>query len=162
MNKVILMGRLTKDPEVKQTPSNIAVCSFTIACDRRFKSQNGERQSDFINCVAWRQQATLLGNYFHKGSRIAVVGSLQSRSYDDQNGQKRYVTEVVVDEIEFVDTRNESQGSSAQTAPSAPAPSSTASVVTQTPPPAQQIDPGFEASMDSDDSSQLPFDVMGY
>ena len=103
MNKVILMGRLTKDPEVKQTPSNIAVCSFTIACDRRFKSQNGERQSDFINCVAWRQQATLLGNYFHKGSRIAVVGSLQSRSYDDQNGQKRYVTEVVVDEIEGAD-----------------------------------------------------------
>ena len=160
MNKVILMGRLTKDPEVKQTPSNIAVCSFTIACDRRFKSQNGERQSDFINCVAWRQQATLLGNYFHKGSRIAVVGSLQSRSYDDQNGQKRYVTEVVVDEIEFVDTRSEAQGSApAQSA--APA-ASTASVVAQTPPPAQQIDPGFEASMDSDDSSQLPFDVMGY
>ena len=161
MNKVILMGRLTKDPEVKQTPSNIAVCSFTIACDRRFKSQNGERQSDFINCVAWRQQATLLGNYFHKGSRIAVVGSLQSRSYYDQNGQKRYVTEVVVDEIEFVDTRAEGQGSSAPA--SAPAPSaSTASVVNQTPPPAQQIDPGFEASVDSDDSSQLPFDVMGY
>ena len=122
MNKVILMGRLTKDPEVKQTPSNIAVCSFTIACDRRFKSQNGERQSDFINCVAWRQQATLLGNYFHKGSRIAVVGSLQSRSYDDQNGQKRYVTEVVVDEIEFVDTRSEAQG---QGAP-APAPAQSA------------------------------------
>ncbi len=161
MNKVILMGRLTKDPEVKQTPSNIAVCSFTIACDRRFKNQNGERQSDFISCVAWRQQATLLGNYFHKGSRIAVVGSLQSRSYDDQNGQKRYVTEVVVDEIEFVDTRAEGQGSSAPA--SAPAPSaSTASVVNQTPPPAQQIDPGFEASVDSDDSSQLPFDVMGY
>ena len=161
MNKVILMGRLTKDPEVKQTPSNIAVCSFTIACDRRFKSQNGERQSDFINCVAWRQQATLLGNYFHKGSRIAVVGSLQSRSYDDQNGQKRYVTEVVVDEIEFVDTRSEAQGAPA----SAPAPAQSApsaSVVAQTPPPAQQIDPGFEASVDSDDSSQLPFDVMGY
>ncbi|HAU50992.1 MAG TPA: single-stranded DNA-binding protein [Clostridiales bacterium] len=164
MNKVILMGRLTKDPEVKQTPSNIAVCSFTIACDRRFKSQNGERQSDFINCVAWRQQATLLGNYFHKGSRIAVVGSLQSRSYDDQNGQKRYVTEVVVDEIEFVDTRSEAQGQGAPApASAAPAQSApTASVVAQTPPPAQQIDPGFEASMDSDDSSQLPFDVMGY
>ena len=128
MNKVILMGRLTKDPEVKQTPSNIAVCSFTIACDRRFKSQNGERQSDFINCVAWRQQATLLGNYFHKGSRIAVVGSLQSRSYDDQNGQKRYVTEVVVDEIEFVDTRSEAQGQGAPApAPAQSAP--TASVV---------------------------------
>ncbi|MBP5491883.1 MAG: single-stranded DNA-binding protein [Clostridiales bacterium] len=159
MNKVILMGRLTKDPEVKQTPSNIAVCSFTIACDRRFKTQSGERQSDFINCVAWRQQATLLGNYFHKGSRIAIVGSLQSRSYDDQSGQKRYVTEVVVDEIEFVDTKSESQGSSV---PSAPAQSAQATVVAQTPPPAQQIDPGFEASMDSDDSSNLPFDVLGF
>lgn len=158
MNKVILMGRLTKDPEVKQTGSSIPVCSFTIACDRRFKSQNGERQSDFINCVAWRQQATLLGNYFHKGSRIAVVGSLQSRSYDDQNGQKRYVTEVVVDEIEFVDTRNESGNGSSYSAPAQSAPS-TATVVAQTPPPAQQIDPGFEASMDSDDTTNLPFDV---
>ena len=162
MNKVILMGRLTKDPEVKNTPSGVAVCSFTVACDRRFKSQNGERMTDFISCVAWRQQATLLGNYFHRGSRIAVIGSLQSRSYDDQNGQKRYVTEVVVDEIEFIDTKADSQGSS-----QAPAQNnaSTASVVAQTPPPpppAQQIDPGFEASMDSDDSSQLPFDVMGY
>ena len=158
MNKVILLGRLTKDPEVKQTPSNIAVCSFTVACDRRFKSQNGERQSDFINCVAWRQQATLLGQYFHKGSRISIVGSLQSRSYDDQNGQKRYVTEVVVDEIEFVDTKSEGSSQGSYSAPA----SSTASVVAQTPPPAQQIDPGFEASMDSDDTSTLPFDVMDF
>ena len=167
MNKVILMGRLTKDPEVKQTPSNIAVCSFTVACDRRFKGQNGERQTDFISCVAWRQQATLLGNYFHKGSRIAVVGTLQSRSYDDQNGQKRYVTEVVVDEIEFIDTKADSQGyqgagaaSAQQAAPmTPPAP---AQMAPQTPPPAQQIDSGFEASMDSDDSSSLPFDVLGF
>ena len=158
MNKVILMGRLTKDPEVKTTGSNIPVCSFTIACDRRFKSQNGERQSDFISCVAWRQQATLLGNYFHKGSRIAVVGSLQSRSYDDQNGQKRYVTEVVVEEIEFVDTKSESGNGSSYGAPAQQTPS-TASVVAQTPPPAQQIDPGFEPSVDSDDVTNLPFDV---
>ena len=166
MNKVILMGRLTKDPEVKQTPSNIAVCSFTVACDRRFKTQNGERQTDFISCVAWRQQATLLGNYFHKGSRIAVVGTLQSRSYDDQNGQKRYVTEVVVDEVEFVDTKADGQNytgsASAQAAPMAPQVQAPAQTAPQTPPPAQQIDPGFEASMDSDDSSSLPFDVLGF
>ncbi|MBO4496259.1 MAG: single-stranded DNA-binding protein [Clostridiales bacterium] len=166
MNKVILMGRLTKDPEVKQTPSNIAVCSFTVACDRRFKGQNGERQTDFISCVAWRQQATLLGNYFHKGSRIAVVGTLQSRSYDDQNGQKRYVTEVVVDEVEFVDTKADGQNyagaASAQAAPMAPQVQAPAQMAPQTPPPAQQIDPGFEASMDSDDSSSLPFDVLGF
>jgi len=164
MNKVILMGRLTKDPEVKQTPSNIAVCSFTVACDRRFKTQNGERQTDFISCVAWRQQATLLGNYFHKGSRIAVVGTLQSRSYDDQSGQKRYVTEVVVDEIEFIDTKADGQNySGAPAQQGAPAAQQApAAQVPQTPPPAQQIDPGFEASMDSDDSSSLPFDVLGF
>ena len=108
MNKVILMGRLTKDPEVKQTPSGNMVCQFTIACDRRFKAQNGERQADFINCVAWKNHATTIGNYFHKGSRIMVVGSIQTRSYDDQNGQKKYVTEVVIDELEFVDTKAES------------------------------------------------------
>lgn len=108
MNKVFLMGRLTKDPEVKQTPSGNMVCSFTIACDRRFKAQNGERQADFINCVAWKNHATIIGNYFHKGSRIMVVGRLETRSYDDQNGQKKYVTEVVIDELEFVDTKAES------------------------------------------------------
>ena len=162
MNKVILLGRLTKDPEVKQTGSGTAVCSFSVACDRRFKSQNGERQTDFINCVAWRQQAELLGKYFHKGSRISITGSIQNRSYDDQNGQKRYVTEVMVEEIEFVDTKADGQTASA------PAPAtntSTATTVAQTPPTppqAQQIDPGFEASMDSDDGAQLPFDVMAY
>lgn len=117
MNKVILCGRITKDLEVKQTPNNIAVCSFTVAVDRRFKDAAGNKQTDFINCVAWRQQATLLGNYFHKGSRIMLVGNLQSRSYDDQNGQKRYVTEVMVDEIEFVDTRADTQAA-AQPQPS--------------------------------------------
>ncbi|MBO4687928.1 MAG: single-stranded DNA-binding protein [Clostridiales bacterium] len=162
MNKVILLGRLTKDPEVKQTGNGVSVCSFAVACDRKFKSQNGEKVTDFINCVAWRQQADLLGKYFHKGSRISIIGSIQNRSYDDQNGQKRYVTEVMVDEIEFVDTKSDSQGSYSQ----APAPStSTATTVAQTPPTppqAQQIDPGFEPSMDSDDNAQLPFDVMAY
>ncbi|HPG64303.1 MAG TPA: single-stranded DNA-binding protein [Saccharofermentans sp.] len=101
MNKVILIGRLTKDPEVKNTSSQVQFCNFTIAVDRRFKDANGQRQADFINCVAWRQTASFIGSYFRKGSKVAVVGSLQSRSYDDQSGQKRYVTEVVVDEVEF-------------------------------------------------------------
>ena len=162
MNKVILMGRLTKDPEVKQTGSNVAVCSFTVACDRRYKSQNGERQTDFINCVAWRQQATLLGNYFHKGSRIMVTGSIQNRSYDDQNGQKRYVTEVMVEEVEFVDTKADNQGYASAPASQSQSTATTVAQTPPTPPQAQQIDPGFEPSMDSDDSSQLPFDVMGY
>ena len=108
MNKVILIGRLTKDPEVKNTSSQVLFCNFTIAVDRRFKDNNGQRQADFINCVAWRQTASFIGSYFRKGSKVAVVGSLQSRSYEDQSGQKRYVTEVVVDEIEFMDSKNDS------------------------------------------------------
>ena len=108
MNKVILIGRLTKDPEVKNNSSQVQFCNFTIAVDRRFKDNNGQRQADFINCVAWRQTATFIGSYFRKGSKVAVVGSLQSRSYEDQSGQKRYATEVVVDEIEFMDSKNDS------------------------------------------------------
>lgn len=108
MNKVILIGRLTKDPEVKNTSSQVQFCNFTIAVDRRFKDANGQRQADFINCVAWRQTAAFIGSYFRKGSKVAVVGSLQSRSYDDQSGQKRYVTEVVVDEVEFMDSKKDS------------------------------------------------------
>ena len=104
MNKVILIGRLTKDPEVKSTSSQTALCNFTIAVDRRFKDANGQRQADFISCVAWRTTASFIGSYFHKGSKIGIVGSIQSRSYDDNNGQKRYVTEVVVDEAEFVES----------------------------------------------------------
>ena len=124
MNKTILTGRITKDPEVKQTPSNVAVCSFNLAVDRRFKSQNGEKQTDFIACVAWRQQATLIGNYCHKGSKIGVVGSIQTRSYDDQNGQRRNVTEVVIDEIEFLDPKNStaSQDDNYQPVPVPPTP----------------------------------------
>ena len=114
MNKVILIGRLTKDPEVKNTSSQVAVCRFTLAVDRRFKDQNGQRQADFINCVAWRQTANFIGSYFHKGSKIAVVGSIQTRNYDDQSGQKHYVTEVLVDEAEFADSANSNGGSRQQ------------------------------------------------
>lgn len=105
MNKVILMGRLTKEPEVKKTQSNLSVCSFSIAVDRRFKDSNGNKQTDFINCVAWRTAADVIGNYFHKGSRILVTGSLQSRSYEDNNGNKRTVVEVLAEEIEFIDPK---------------------------------------------------------
>ncbi len=118
MNKVILVGRLTKDPEVRNTSSQVPFCNFTIAVDRRFKDQNGQRQADFINCVAWRQTATFISSYFRKGSRIGIVGSLQSRSYDDNNGQKRYVTEVVVEEAEFVESAN--GGNRQDQAPAAP------------------------------------------
>ena len=104
MNKVILMGRLTKEPEVKNTANGTAVAKFTLAVDRRFKDANGQKQTDFISCLAWRQTATFISSYFHKGSKIAITGSIQTRSYDDKDGKKVYVTEVVVDEAEFAES----------------------------------------------------------
>ena len=103
MNKVILVGRLTADPELRQTQSGISSCRFTIAVDRGFADKStGERKADFITCIAWRQTAELCSRYLTKGRKCAVVGSLQTRSYDAQDGTKRYVTEVVADEVEFV------------------------------------------------------------
>ena len=110
LNKVILGGRLTADPELKQTPSGVSVISFTVAVNRRFGSKNGEQnetQADFINCVAWRQTAEFISKYFRKGSSICVLGSLQVRSWQDNQGQKRYVTEVVADEVSFVASANQ-------------------------------------------------------
>lgn len=106
LNKVVLIGRLVKDPEIKNTSSQVTVGKFTLAVDRKFKNQNGERETDFINCVAWRQNANFIGQYFHKGSKIAIVGNIQTRSYDDNNGKRQYVTEVVVDEADFVESAN--------------------------------------------------------
>lgn len=112
MNKVELIGRLTKEPEIKLTANQTAYCNFTVAVDRRFKDANGQRQADFINCVAWKQTAQFIGKYFHKGSKIALIGNIQTRNFDDQNGQKRFVTEVIVDEVEFVESQPTSQTAS--------------------------------------------------
>ncbi|WP_124098902.1 single-stranded DNA-binding protein [Ruminococcus sp. Marseille-P6503] len=101
LNRVVLMGRIAQDIEVRQTPNGISVVSFPIAVDRSFKGQNGERQTDFINCVAWRHQADFIGRYFSKGRMIALEGNLRTRTYDDKNGTKHYVTEVFVDNISF-------------------------------------------------------------
>lgn len=106
MNKVVLVGRLTKDPEIKLTSNQTQFCNFTLAIDRKFKDANGQRQADFISCVAWKQTAVFIQKYFKKGNRIGVAGSIQTRSYDDQNGQKHFVTEVVIDEAEFVESQN--------------------------------------------------------
>lgn len=118
LNKVILCGRLCAEPELKQTPSGVSVLSFNLAVNRRFQSRSADGQTqspqaDFISVVAWRQTAEFISRYFHKGSAICVTGSLQTRTWQDQNGQKRYATEVVVDEAMFVDSKNES--GSAQT-----------------------------------------------
>jgi single-strand DNA-binding protein len=115
LNKAILGGRLTADVELKQTPNGVPVCSFSIAVNRRH-SKDTEQQTDFINCVAWRNTADFISKYFHKGSSLCVVGSVQTRSWSDNNGQKRYATEVVVDEAMFVDSKSEG----GQAAPSIP------------------------------------------
>lgn len=109
MNKVQLIGRLTKDPEIKMTSNQTKFCQFTLAVDRRFKDANGQRQADFISCLAWRQTAEFIAKYFKKGNRIGVVGSIQVRSYDDQNGKKCFVTEVLIDEAEFVESTNKAE-----------------------------------------------------
>ena len=108
MNKVILMGRLTKDVEIRQTPNNLSVARFTIAVNRRFKNANGEYDVDFINCIAWRKTGEFISRYFQKGSMIAVVGSIQTRSWDGNDGKKQYATEVVVDEAYFTGSKVES------------------------------------------------------
>lgn len=105
MNRTILIGRMTKDAELKTTSSGINYCNFIIAVDRKFKDANGNRQADFIACVAWRTTAEFISKYFKKGNRIAVVGSIQTRSYEDQSGNKHLVTEVIVDEAEFVESK---------------------------------------------------------
>jgi single-strand DNA-binding protein len=101
LNKVILMGRITRDLELRQTPQGVAVLTFTIAVDRSFVRQGEERQADFITCVAWRNQAEFINRYFGKGRMIAIVGNIRTRNYDDKNGVKHYVTEVFVDEVSF-------------------------------------------------------------
>lgn len=101
LNKVILMGHITADPELKQTQSGTSVCSFSIGVNRRYSKDQAQQGVDFINIVAWRQQAEFVTRYFKKGSSIIVCGSLQTRNLTDQNGQKRYATEVVADEVSF-------------------------------------------------------------
>ena len=108
MNKVFLIGRLTRDPELRYTGSNIPVATFSLAVNRNFTNQSGEREADFINIVVWRKQAENVKNYLTQGSQVAIDGRIQTRSYDDQNGQRRYVTEVVADNVEFLGSKGSS------------------------------------------------------
>lgn len=107
MNKVILVGNLARDPELTTTPSGVSVCRFTVAVSRAYANADGERETDFINCVAWRNTAEFVSKYFKKGSSAGVVGNIQTRSYEGQDGNKRYVTEVSVENVEFVGRRSE-------------------------------------------------------
>ena len=111
MNKVVLIGRLTRDPELRYTSSNIPSARFSLAVDRPFTSQSGERETDFINIVVWRKQAEVICNYFDKGNQIAIEGRLQTGSYDAQDGSKRYTTDVVLDQFHFIESRAQREAS---------------------------------------------------
>lgn len=107
MNKTILIGRITKDPELRTTPNNRSVCQFTIAVNRAYTNEEGKREADFINCVVWDKQAENLAMYQKKGNQIAVEGRIQTRNYDDNSGKKVYVTEVLVNNIIYLDTKKD-------------------------------------------------------
>ena len=122
MNKVFLIGRLTRDPELRYTGSNTAVASFSLAVNRKFTNQAGEREADFINIVVWRKQAENVKNYLTQGSQVAIDGRIQTRSYDDNEGKKRYVTEVVADNVEFLGTKNSNGNAATNTSTAEPTP----------------------------------------
>lgn len=113
MNAVSLVGNLARDPDFHTSQSGVNVCSFTVACQRRFKNAQGVYEADFISCIAFRQTAEFVHQHFIKGNKIGLIGSLQTRSYDAQDGSKRYVTEVVVDNVEFVAPRSDGSASPA-------------------------------------------------
>lgn len=113
INSVCLVGRLTRDPELKYTGNNIAVASFSLAVNRNFKDANGEREADFINCVIWRQQAENLANWAKKGALIGITGRIQTRSYENQQGQRVYVTEVVAENFQMLESRAAREGGNA-------------------------------------------------
>ena len=107
MNKVFLIGNLTRDPELTETPSGVAVCRFAIAVNRNYTSNDGERQTDFFNCTAWRGQAETIARYTKKGNKVAVTGSIQLRNYEDNQGVKRTAVDIIVQDVEFLTPKSE-------------------------------------------------------
>ena len=114
INNVVLVGRMTRDAELRYTPSNQAVATFTLAVNRNFKNQNGEREADFINCVMWRQQAENIANWTQKGMLVGITGRIQTRNYENQQGQRVYVTEVVGETFQVMESRKDQQGGQSQ------------------------------------------------
>ena len=112
INNVVLVGRMTRDAELRYTPSNVAVATFSLAVNRNFKGANGERETDFINCVIWRQQAENLANWAKKGALVGITGRIQTRNYENQQGQRVYVTEVVADNFQILESRATREGQS--------------------------------------------------
>ena len=146
INTVAIMGRLTYDPELRSTPSGVSVLRFQVACDRNYQRAGAERQADFIDCVAWRQTAEFISRYFHKGSMIAVEGSIQTQNYTDKNGNQRKSVEVVANNVSFCGSRNES---------GAPAPQQEEAYAQPAPSYSNADTSDFETIEDDDDD--LPF-----
>lgn len=117
MNKIILLGRLTREPEIRYTQTGARVAQFTLAVDRPVKNQDGDKEADFIQCVAWSKTAEVIGNHVHKGQRLLVEGRLQIRSYDAKDGSKRWVTEVIVNHAEFVEHKEQQTAAQQPAAP---------------------------------------------
>ena len=137
IKNVVLIGRLTRDVELRYTPSNVAVATFNLAVNRNFKNQDGEREADFINCVMWQKSAENLANWTRKGMLIGITGRIQTRSYENQQGQRVYVTEVVADNFQLLESRNKSANHSSMD---------------------EQMPPAFENSQPMDISDDdLPF-----
>ncbi len=117
LNRVVLVGRLTKDPEFRTTQSGVEVATFTLAVNRNYKNKNGEQQADFINCIVFRKQAENVNNYLNKGNLAGVDGRLQSRSYENQEGRRIFVTEVICDSVQFLESKNNNQSQQQGQAP---------------------------------------------
>ena len=157
INRVVLVGRLVRDPELRRTQSGTAVCSYTLAVGRRTQAQ-GQPDTDFINCVAWNKSAELMTTYLHKGSLIGVEGRIQTRNYDNQQGQRVYVTEVVTDSVQFLEPKNASNNASAGYAQ--PQNNPFAQPVQQDF--GQPMDNSFGSSFDSNDTLDIASDDLPF
>ena len=159
INNVVLVGRMTKDAELRYTPSNVAVATFTLAVNRNRKNENGEREADFINVVIWRQQAENLANWAKKGALIGVTGRIQTRSYDNQHGQRVYVTEVVAESFQLLESRASRETQGGGNASASGNYKSTYQVPTQSTPNFAREESSFGTNnpMDISDDLTLPF-----
>ena len=146
MNQVQLVGNLARDPDYRTLQSGITYCQFTVACQRKFKNQSGAYEADFINCVAWRERADFVHKYFLKGQKIGLTGTLQVRSYDAQDGTKRYVTEINADSVEALGGKSDSSGGNSSSGASAP-----------TPPPPTDAPAPMPGDFQEVDDDELPF-----
>lgn len=156
INNVVLVGRMTKDADLQYTANNIAVATFNLAVNRNFKNNNGEREADFINCVIWRQQAENLANWAKKGALVGITGRMQTRNYENQQGQRVYVTEVVADSFQLLESRN-AQGQREGGNPQAPSQNNYGNTGSPTPNFGNGIgDLGSGTAMDISDDD-LPF-----